>query len=158
MEQLKIKELVNILNIDKRNPLGFKEAFYLLLDLYNISHAEEASNRRRTRIPDETLRGSLEEAVYWQIISVVLRETGLTVEMVFSKSRKREIVMARQMIIYFLTINPNNVFSAIGGVFHKNHATVMHSRNTIENLIDIYPDLKLKILKLARLIVAEKQV
>lgn len=65
---------------------------------------------------------------------------------VFDKTNKREVVIKRQWFHYFaceLTLRYDVSYSIIGrfykditNVFYD-HATVMHSRNTIQNFIDV---------------------
>ena len=60
-----------------------------------------------------------------------------------TKSRKREIVTARQ-IIWFLTHKPYSHYSLenIGKYFDKDHATALHGINTINTLIEVDKILK----------------
>lgn len=52
------------------------------------------------------------------------------------KLRKRELVLVRQVIMYMLKSFTNMTLHDIGGVFTKDHATVLHGIRTINNLIE----------------------
>jgi len=55
-----------------------------------------------------------------------------------TKTRKREIVFARQAVMYFLRLVHGRRMSwaKIGSFYSKDHATAMHARDAIQNLID----------------------
>ncbi len=52
------------------------------------------------------------------------------------KSRKREIVVTRQVCMYVLNRETTYSLSEIGAKFNKDHSTVHHACKTISNLID----------------------
>jgi len=54
------------------------------------------------------------------------------------KTRKREIVLARQMVMYFLKlINGSSIsWAKVGSFYGKDHATAMHGSKAVKNLID----------------------
>lgn len=55
-----------------------------------------------------------------------------------TKTRKREIVLARQMVMYFLKlINGSSIsWEKVGSFYGKDHATAMHASKAVKNLID----------------------
>jgi len=53
-----------------------------------------------------------------------------------NKNRKKEIVYARQLIMYFSRILKVGSLSFIGNKFHKDHSTVLHAIKVIKNYID----------------------
>jgi chromosomal replication initiator protein len=60
----------------------------------------------------------------------------LSIEMLESKSRKHEIVLARQMAMYFAKQLTTNSLKNIGSYFGgRDHTTVLHSFQTIENYL-----------------------
>jgi hypothetical protein len=68
---------------------------------------------------------------------------GVQPQQLFSKTRKREVVLARQMLMYFTKEYTKESFAHIGSNFKSeqnpkglDHATVMHGCKTIKNLID----------------------
>lgn len=62
---------------------------------------------------------------------------GVTLESLLSESRKREIVQARQVAMYFAKIKTKDSLTTIGTTIGKrNHATVLHACKTVQDLID----------------------
>ncbi len=62
---------------------------------------------------------------------------GIPVDKINSKTRKREVVQARQLTMYFSKNIPNHPSSTIGlHCGNKDHATVLHACRTVSNLKD----------------------
>ncbi|MBQ6731860.1 MAG: chromosomal replication initiator protein DnaA [Paludibacteraceae bacterium] len=62
---------------------------------------------------------------------------GVSLESLLSESRKREIVQARQVAMYFAKIKTKDSLTTIGTTIGKrNHATVLHACKTVQDLID----------------------
>ena len=62
---------------------------------------------------------------------------NIETEAIQSKSRKREIVQARQITMYFAKQLTKNSLSSIGAqIGGKDHATVLHACKTVKNLIE----------------------
>ena len=58
-------------------------------------------------------------------------------DMIKSKTRKREIVQARQIAMYFSKSFTKSSLATIGSqIGGKDHATVLHACKTVNNLID----------------------
>lgn len=77
------------------------------------------------------------------ICMIVRLEFNLTKEEIFKKTRKRNIVLARQFFHYFareLTNNKVTTFTFVGDYHDKNkfdHATVLYSCRNISNLTTV---------------------
>ncbi|MFV0521322.1 MAG: chromosomal replication initiator protein DnaA [Mangrovibacterium sp.] len=71
------------------------------------------------------------------ISKVVCDNLNLEIEDIQSKTRKREIVQARQLAMYFSKEMTKQSLSAIGAqIGKKDHATVLHACKTVKNLIE----------------------
>lgn len=69
-----------------------------------------------------------------QIIDAVVRKTGITHDEMKEKSRKRRIVLARQLCYAFLRKHTKLPLNDIADLFlGQDHTTVIHSINTINN-------------------------
>ena len=55
-------------------------------------------------------------------------------EVIFSKSRIRDVVEVRQMCLYIFRQETGYSFNEVGDTFHKNHSTVIHSCRQVEAL------------------------
>jgi len=61
----------------------------------------------------------------------------MPMELLKSKTRKREIVQARQLTMYFSKQLTKNSLAAIGAQCgNKDHATVLHACRTVSNLAE----------------------
>lgn len=70
-------------------------------------------------------------------------------EDLLSRSRKQEIVQARQIIMYLAKKFTNNSFKSIGAHFNgKDHTTVMHSCQTVKNRLETDPAYREKFMEL----------
>lgn len=62
---------------------------------------------------------------------------GIEPDVLFTKSRKREVSDARQIVMYLAKKHTDMPLSAIGRKFGRSHATVIYAVNTVEERIDI---------------------
>lgn len=97
----------------------------------------ELVNETISKIASEKQNITIEE-----IIDKVSMQYNIKGELIESKSRKKEIVLARQIVMYLARKHTALSLKTIGEKFNRNHATVIHSCTTIDNLLDT--DAKLK--------------
>ena len=72
--------------------------------------------------------------------SYLEREFGLPEGTLKKKTRKREVVNARQVYAYFLVRKTKASLATIGReIGDKDHATVIHCRRAVENFMDTEP-------------------
>jgi chromosomal replication initiation ATPase DnaA len=73
------------------------------------------------------------------IASTIAGITGVSVEDQKSKTRKKEVVNARQLTMYFASLHTLSSLNFIGLFLgNRDHSTVIHGRETIKNLIDTH--------------------
>lgn len=71
------------------------------------------------------------------IIEIVCEETGIEYATVLKKSRKREVVITRQLIAFYCKNCTGMSLQSIGEILGgRDHTTVIHSVKTIQNLLD----------------------
>lgn len=101
-------------------------------------------------INNQVLDLQLAESIVKQIVKNPQREVtipyikkkvgayfNLTEENLVAKTRRREIVQARQIAMYFAREITKTSLASIGAqIGHKDHATVLHACRTVENLMD----------------------
>ncbi len=86
---------------------------------------------------DQYVRNSQREISIGYIQKMVCDYFNISVEQMHSASRKREIVQARQLAMYFAKTLTKNSLAGIGvEIGGKDHATVLHAVRTVKNLID----------------------
>lgn len=69
------------------------------------------------------------------IIETSCQYFDITMETLQGACRKREIVLPRQLIMYMLVSYTDMTYLNIGVIFKKDHTTVIHSKNTIKDLL-----------------------
>lgn len=75
------------------------------------------------------------EGIIYKVCSLLNVER----ELLFTNTRKREIVVARQLCMWLIKKNlDNKLYSLhrIGNYFNKDHATVLYAFKAIDNLIE----------------------
>ena len=88
-------------------------------------------------IIDRLVKNSRPEITLNFIQNEVCGHFGLNVEVIQTKSRKREIVQARQVAMYFAKHLTKSSLASIGAqIGRKDHATVLHAFKAVTNLIE----------------------
>ncbi|HPG72749.1 MAG TPA: chromosomal replication initiator protein DnaA [Bacteroidales bacterium] len=86
---------------------------------------------------DKLVKSTKREISIEYIQKVVCNYFGMPVEAIGSQTRKREIVQARQIAMFFAKNMTKNSLAAIGSyIGGKDHATVLHACKTVNNLIE----------------------
>lgn len=95
-----------------------------------------------------------QDALFLATISnTVSSFTGIPLSVMFLKTRKREVVEARQLSMTFAKVFTNCSLRTIGDEFGgKDHATVLHAEKTINNLYETDPILRGKYFNLHNLL------
>lgn len=90
-----------------------------------------------TQMIDKLVKNTKKEISIDYIQKVVCDFFNLSPDMLQSKTRKREIVQARQIAMYFSKSLTKTSLAAIGSqIGGKDHATVLHACKTVNNLLD----------------------
>ena len=105
--------------------------------------AQSMLNRREITIEltakliNKLVKNSKRELSIEYISKVVCDYFSMTVEALQAKTRKREIVQARQIAMYFSKSLTKHSLASIGAqIGSKDHATVLHACKTVNNLKD----------------------
>ena len=64
------------------------------------------------------------------------------------KSRKRELTKPRQVAHYIAVVFFNFTLQSVGNFYHKDHATILYSKKTVQNEIDTNREYKTEILNI----------
>jgi chromosomal replication initiator protein len=112
------------------------------LNYMSIPGVPKTTNRDRSRLfrvfdPEVIIKTSLE---YF----------NLTIEQLQDTSRKRTLVLPRQIIMYFLTEYTDLTYLEIGNIFKKDHTTVIYSKDTVKDLISTDDSVKEKVEELKK--------
>lgn len=95
---------------------------------------------------DKLIKNSKREISIDYIQKVVCNYFNIPADMLQSKTRKREIVQARQVAMFFSKSLTKASLATIGSqIGGKDHATVLHACKTVNNLIDTDKTFRLQI-------------
>ena len=98
---------------------------------------QEVTLELARKIVDKIVTDPKNEITLGRIQETVCRYFGITDEVFLSKTRKREIVQARQIAMYLGRSLTKSSLSLIGSqIGGKDHATVLHACNTVADLMD----------------------
>ncbi len=98
---------------------------------------KEITMRMASELIDKIVEQHEVEISVSRIQSVVCNYFHITVDQFLSKTRKREIVQARQIAMYLSRSLTKTSLSSIGAQLGgKDHATVLHACNTVSDLMD----------------------
>lgn len=123
-----VRELIGVINSVIAHSMIYKSD--LSLDLLKETINKIADNQKKTiNIP--------------HIQEVVCDYFGIQKEQLLSKTRKREIALPRQLVMYFSKEYTNATYARIGDELGgKDHTTVMHACTTIKNQSAIDKEIK----------------
>lgn len=86
---------------------------------------------------DKFVKSTTREISIDYIQKIVCDYFNVAIDVLNSKTRKREIVQARQLAMYFSKVHTKNSLATIGlHCGNKDHATVLHACRTVNNLIE----------------------
>ncbi len=86
---------------------------------------------------DKFVKSTSREISIDYIQKIICDYFNISVDSINSKTRKREIVQARQLAMYFAKKHTKASLATIGmHCGNKDHATVLHACRTVNNLID----------------------
>lgn len=89
------------------------------------------------------------------ILEIVCKYYDLDYNLLSGKSRKSNIVKARQIYCYFCRVLTNSTLYSISAKIDKDHATVIHSVNKIKNEMELYVNLNIEIRLIHNIIITK---
>lgn len=105
--------------------------------------AQAAFNRKEYSIElaqsiiDKSVKNNKNDLTIDHIQQIIADYFNLDIESLQSKTRKRNVVQARQLAMFFSKKYTKNSLSTIGSqIGQRDHATVLHACKTVENLIE----------------------
>ena len=120
----------------KTNFRELEGAFLSVMAYATTNHAEN-SVELAARVTEKIVSSPVNEISIGKVQASVCEYFGISTEDLVSKSRKRQIVQARQIAMYLCrTLLPNCSLSTIGAqTGGKDHATVLHSCNIVSDMM-----------------------
>ena len=105
-----------------------------------IDYLTELVKPRRLRVKEGIAhrKSELTRQEVGDLVKLACSAAGINSALVYSKTRKREYILVRQILMYLLLNNTGMSSSLIGKIFNKDHATVLHSANVITNEVEMF--------------------
>lgn len=69
------------------------------------------------------------------IDAMCAQEWGIDREQLYTRTRERQVVEARQMAMYLRVTRERSSYAAAGQPYDRNHATAIHAVRTVRNLM-----------------------
>lgn len=88
------------------------------------------------------------------IVNVGCMYFNVPLETLQGKCRKREYVMPRQIIMYMLVAYTDMTYLNIGKLFMRDHTTVIHSKDTVKDVMSVDDTMRDKIDEFKKLVAA----
>lgn len=114
-------------------------------------------NRRETVLPQGIDGQLIAEAGRETIIESVLYYFGYTLSEIRVRNRKLDVLIPRHYIHYFMTLIDDISFREIGEVTGMDHASVLRSREVVENWINTNKHFRAQTYAIATLIINTKK-
>ncbi|MGN1212161.1 MAG: chromosomal replication initiator protein DnaA [Candidatus Cryptobacteroides sp.] len=157
-EGVKLDEDV-LIYLATRIKSNFRELEGALISLIanaTLAH-REATVSLAEKITNKIVGEPKSELTIEKVQGVVCDYFNLTKDMLLSKSRKRQIVQARQISMYMTRNLINCSLSVIGSkTGGKDHATVLHACNTVNDLMSTDKTFRQYVSDIERMLVPEK--
>ncbi len=129
------------------------EGIIVSLMAHSIINNREIDISLARRVMEQNIRYEKKKITVQKIQETVSDFFNVKRELIQSASRKREIVQARQVTMYFIKKHTELSLSQIGvHVGNRNHATVLHACNTIKDLTDVDKSFRSDIEEIERLL------
>ncbi len=129
------------------------EGIVVSLMAHSIINNRDIDMSLARRVMEQSIRFEKKRVTVDKIQDTVSEYYNVKKELIQSPSRKREIVQARQVIMYFIKKHTELSLSQIGSrVGNRNHATVLHACNTVKNYLDVDKGFRSDLEEIERLI------
>ncbi len=114
------------------------EGIVVSLMAHSIINNREIDMNLARRVVEQSIKFERKRITVQRIQDTVSEFFNIKKELIQSSSRKREIVQARQVTMYFIKKHTELSLSQIGvQVGNRNHATVLHACNTVKNYYEV---------------------
>lgn len=114
------------------------EGIIVSLMAHSIINNRDIDLNLARRVMEQNLKVERKRITVQKIQETVCDFFNIRKDLIQSASRKREIVQARQVTMYFIKKHTELSLSQIGAqVGGRNHATVVHACNTVKDLLEV---------------------
>lgn len=95
---------------------------------------------KKLTIKEDVFKNNKDKHVFTQAVRWISKLTQTNTNFVTSKSRVRDVVLARHALAYYMKKHTEFSLVYIGSMMSKDHATIIHSVNQIKDIapFDLY--------------------
>ncbi len=130
-------EVIEYIASNITNNIRELEGALISLLAQSTLNRKEITLELTSEMVDKLVKSTRKEISIDYIQKIVCEYFGLPSDVLQTKTRKREIVQARQIAMYFSKSLTKSSLSTIGSIIGgKDHATVLHACKTVNNLMD----------------------
>jgi len=146
-------EVINFIADNVTDNVRDLEGIIVSLMAHSIINNRDIDMNLAQRVMEQTIRFEKKRITVQKIQEIVCGFFNIKKELVYSNSRKREIVQARQVTMFFVKKHTELSLSQIGAqVGNRNHATVLHACNTVKDLAEVDKGFRANIDEIERLL------
>ncbi|MDR0543029.1 MAG: chromosomal replication initiator protein DnaA [Dysgonamonadaceae bacterium] len=132
------EEIINFIAENVTDHVRDLEGIITSLVAHSLVYNREVDMDLTKRIVGKTVKMKKQQITVEKIQNVVSSYFKIDIDQIHSKSRKREIVQARQVTMFLSKKYTDHSYSHIGNMVGKrDHATVLHACKTIQDSLDI---------------------
>lgn len=147
------EDVIDYISQNVSNSVRELEGVIHSLLAYSVVYNKDVDLVFAKSIIQHTPNTAVKEVSLDKIVEEVSNIYNVKQEDIYGKSRKAEIVLARQLSIYLAQVHTQLSVSKIGLLIgNKNHATVLHSIKTIKNRLKVDMALKEQIDELSNIL------
>ncbi len=129
------------------------EGIIVSLMAHSIINNKEVDLNLARRVMEQNIKFEKKKITVKRIQDTVSKFFNIKQELIQSTSRKREIVQARQVTMYFIKKYTELSLSQIGAqVGNRNHATVLHAFNTVKDLVEVDKSFRIDIEEIEKML------
>lgn len=130
-------EVIEYIASNITNNIRELEGALISLLAQSTLNKKEITLELTSEMVDKLVKSTRKEISIDYIQKIVCEYFGLPSDVLQTKTRKREIVQARQIAMFFSKSMTKSSLSTIGSIIGgKDHATVLHACKTVNNLMD----------------------
>ncbi|NOU19929.1 MAG: chromosomal replication initiator protein DnaA [Bacteroidales bacterium] len=131
------EEVIEYIASNITNNIRELEGALISLLAQSTLNRKEITLELTSEMIDKLVKSTRKEISIDYIQKIVCEYFGLPSDVLQTKTRKREIVQARQIAMFFSKSMTKSSLSTIGSIIGgKDHATVLHACKTVNNLMD----------------------
>ncbi len=131
------KEVVELIATSIKSNIREMEGALISILAQSSMNKKEITPELASKVIDKFVKSTPKEITIEYIQKVVCDYFNIPYDKINSKTRKREVVQARQLAMYFSKNFTKTSLAAIGSKCgNKDHATVLHACKTVKNLTD----------------------